>query len=427
MYTPVFRGTPTQRTEIRVAYDDQFFYAAGWFYDTEPSRIRVNSLYRDRWNGDDAFALYIDAFNDNRNAKWFGVTPAGMRFDELVSDDGATLNASWDTFWTARTTITKDGWFAEVRIPFSSIGFHTDAAGMQTERQGASPSENFGLLRIRRPVFNPYSTAGVMVTSYNGGGRTNLGLGTDGTFRVVGDHYLTLKYSATVDSRDSSSATLGSRGLFDFKWERRVSRGLQFNLDSTHMGRDYHPEVGFLQRSDYTTANIGGNYFIYTDHSKWLRRYSPGMIAFTTFRNADHALESAQYAVWVEWDTKPGGNGWIEPTLFHENVAEPVSIGKATIPAGAYDFADLQVVLTMGAGKKLRSGMHFRSAPYTTRRPTASTSTSAYATLSERGRTSGSSTTKGWMKGDCLLLTGITYCQWNTRGAPIARASRRCL
>ena len=38
MYAPVFRGTPTQRTEIRVAYDDENFYAAGWFYDTDPQR-----------------------------------------------------------------------------------------------------------------------------------------------------------------------------------------------------------------------------------------------------------------------------------------------------------------------------------------------------------------------------------------------------
>lgn len=104
MYSPVFRGTPTQRTEIRVAYDDEYFYAAGWFYDTDPSGIRINSLYRDRWNGDDAFAIYIDAFNDNQNAKWFGTTPGGIRFDQLVSDDGLTLNGSWDTFWNARTT-----------------------------------------------------------------------------------------------------------------------------------------------------------------------------------------------------------------------------------------------------------------------------------------------------------------------------------
>ena len=549
MYTPVFRGTPTQRSEIRVAYDDEYFYAAGWFYDTEPSRIRVNSLYRDRWNGDDAFAIYIDAFNDNRNAKWFGVTPAGMRFDALVSDDGATTNGNWDTFWTARTTITNEGWFVEVRIPFSSIGFHPDADGkatmgltvtrlvsrleervtfpeidpkfefrspskaqdvvlrgvrshtpiyvtpyaltgmartsvppapggstfgidrktsreagvdvryplsgnltldltantdfaqveaddqqvnldrfplffperrrffqegsgifdfvagggarlfhsrriglasdfspvpiyggarlvgrvgdwdlgfleMQTERQGVSPSENFGVLRLRRPVFNPFSTAGLMVTSYNGGGRTNLGLGADGSFRVTGDHYLTLKYSATMDSGDSSGVSLGDRSLFDFKWERRVSRGLQFNVNGTHMGRDYRPEIGFLQRTDYTTANVVGNYFIYTDQSRWLRRYYPGALAFSTWRNADHALESAQYAIWVEWDTKSGGNGWVEPKIFHENVAQEFKIGNATVPVGAYDFADLQVYLSMGAGKKLRTAMDFRSGTY---------------------------------------------------------------
>ena len=89
MYAPTHRGTPTQRTEIRVAYDDEALYASGRFYDSDPQGIRINSLYRDRWNGDDAFAIYVDAFNDNLNAKWFGVTAAAMRFDLLVSDDGA--------------------------------------------------------------------------------------------------------------------------------------------------------------------------------------------------------------------------------------------------------------------------------------------------------------------------------------------------
>jgi hypothetical protein len=94
MYAPVFRGTPTQRTEIRVAYDDEFLYAAGWFYDSDASGIRINSLYRDRWNGDDAFAIYVDAFNDKRNAKWFGTTPGGIRFETLIFDDGATMNGN---------------------------------------------------------------------------------------------------------------------------------------------------------------------------------------------------------------------------------------------------------------------------------------------------------------------------------------------
>src|SRR5262245_42244578 len=129
MYSPVFRGEPTERSEIRVAYDDRYLYVGGWFYDTDPKGIRINSLYRDRWNGDDTLAIYIDAFNDNQNAKWFGITPAGMRFDLLVYDDGNSLNDNWDGFWSASTTITEQGWFVEARIPFSTLGFQADAQG----------------------------------------------------------------------------------------------------------------------------------------------------------------------------------------------------------------------------------------------------------------------------------------------------------
>jgi hypothetical protein len=39
----------TERTEIRVAYDDEYLYAAGWVYDSRLGEIRVNSFYRDRY------------------------------------------------------------------------------------------------------------------------------------------------------------------------------------------------------------------------------------------------------------------------------------------------------------------------------------------------------------------------------------------
>ncbi|MEP7347454.1 MAG: DUF5916 domain-containing protein [Gemmatimonadaceae bacterium] len=548
MYTPRFRGEPTQRTVIRVAYDDEALYAAGWFYDTEPSGIRINSLYRDRWNGDDALAIYIDTFNDNRNAKWFGITAAGMRFDQLLSDDGATFNGSWDTFWTAKSTVTDSGWFSEVRIPFSSLGFHADkdgkavmgltvtrlisrldervtfpeidpkfefrrpslaqdvvlrdvrsrrplyitpyaltgsgqtavpvtgegfrtnrrttreigldvryplsgdltldltvntdfaqveaddqqvnldrfplffperrrffqegsgtfdfataggsrlfnsrrigiapdfasvpvrggarlvgraglwdigALGMQTQSLGTTPVESFGVLRLRRPVFNAFSTAGLMLTSYAGGGHHNLALGADGSFRVRGDDYFTLKWAATSDDRDSASSTVGDRSLFDAKWERRTGRGLQYNLTMSRANKGYRPELGFMPRQNYTVANAYGNWFIFTDSSRYFRRVYPGALAFSTFRNADGALESSQYAVWVQWDTKTGGGGWVEPKGFHESVLTPFTIGKnITIPAGSYDFADLQLVWTMPTGQRMRTGIDFRSGTY---------------------------------------------------------------
>ena len=549
MYTPVFRGTPTQRTEIRVAYDDEYFYAAGWFYDTNPKGIRINSLYRDRWNGDDTLAIYIDAFNDNQNAKWFGTTPSGMRFDLLVSDDGNTLNESWDTFWTSRTTVTAEGWFVEVRIPFSSLGFQTGpdgrvvmgltvtrlvsrldervtfpeidpkfpfrrpsvardvvlrgvhsktpiyvtpyilgggattvlpattaafrrdrdtsreagvdvrypvtgkltldftvntdfaqveadgqqvaldrfplffperrrffqegsslfdfvAAGglrlfhsrrigltpdfqpvrilggarvvgrvgnwdvgaleMQTDRHGATPAENFGVLRLRRPVFNQNSTAGLMATTYAAAdGRTNVAFGADTSLRMRGDEYLGAKWALTADDTERAGVDLASRSLFDTTWERRSNRGLSYTWQFTRAGADYRPELGFMPRRDFTTANVVGNWFLYTDKNRYFKRVYPGALAFSTFRNADRALESGQYAVWVQWDTKAGGGGWVEPKAFHENVLTPFVIGNAVhIPAGSYDFADLQLVYTMPAGAKVRTSADFRSGTY---------------------------------------------------------------
>ena len=547
MYAPVFRGTATQRSVIKVAYDDEYFYAAGWFYDENPNGIRINSLYRDRWNGDDAFAIYIDAFNDNQNSKWFGTTPGGIRFDILVSDDGLTLNDSWDTFWTARSTVTATGWFSEVRIPFSSLGFrvgddgravmgltvtrlvsrtgervtfpeidprfefrrpsvardvvmrdvrtrtplyvtpyalagtnqsvvsappgfttergntselgldvryplssrltldltvNTDFAQveaddqqvnldrfplfyperrrffqensglfdfvggsgtrlfhsrriglasdftpvpiiaggrlvgrvgawdvglleMQTDDQGASPSENFGVLRLRRPVLNQNSTAGLMVTSLRGGGEENTGVGADASVRVRGDEYLTVRMMSTFDGSDSSGTSLTDRSQYFVRWDRRVGRGLQYQLNATHSGAAFSPGLGFLPRRDFTSANIVGNYYIFTDKHSFFRRIYPGALAFQTFRNSDNALESAQWAFWVQWDTKAGGGGWIEPKWFRENVSQAFKIGGVIdVPVGVYDFADLQLVWTMPAGAKLRMDVDARGGTY---------------------------------------------------------------
>ena len=55
-------------------------------------------------------------------------------------------------------------------------------------------------------------------------------------------------------------------------------------------------------------------------------------------------LESGQYAVWIQWETKAGGGGWVEPKVFREDVLEPFTIGgTVNIPAGRYEFADLQI------------------------------------------------------------------------------------
>ncbi|NNE35203.1 MAG: carbohydrate binding family 9 domain-containing protein, partial [Rhodothermales bacterium] len=129
MYQPTFEGGMSEQTEIRVGYDEDYVYVSGRLYDSEPDGVRSYSLYRDRYSGDDTFAIILDTFNDNENALWFYTTPAGVRFDMAVSNDAnfvggsRPMNSSWNTFWDASTSVDDGGWSAEMRIPFSSLGF----------------------------------------------------------------------------------------------------------------------------------------------------------------------------------------------------------------------------------------------------------------------------------------------------------------
>jgi hypothetical protein len=123
MYQPTFGEPPSERTQIRIAHDDAYIYVAGELFDSDPSGIRANSLYRDRYSSDDLIGVVIDPFNDNQNGLWFWVTPAAVRGDASVSDDGGSTNSSWNGHWDAAVSRSEDGWFVEMRIPFSTLGF----------------------------------------------------------------------------------------------------------------------------------------------------------------------------------------------------------------------------------------------------------------------------------------------------------------
>ncbi len=129
MHEPTFGGELGERTEIRIAHDDQYLYASGRMWDSSPEDIRTNTFYRDLYSGDDLMAVVIDSYNDFETAVWFVSNPAGARNDRSVSNDGvfggggSAMNSDWNSHWEVQTTQTSEGWFAEFRIPFSTLGF----------------------------------------------------------------------------------------------------------------------------------------------------------------------------------------------------------------------------------------------------------------------------------------------------------------
>ncbi|MEZ5071985.1 MAG: hypothetical protein R2751_13755 [Bacteroidales bacterium] len=70
---------------------------------------------------------------------------------------------------------------------------------MQTQSLDTVPSENFGVARVRRQVFNANSYVGAIMTSRLGAdGTYNLAYGADGIFRVFGDDYLDVRVAQTL-------------------------------------------------------------------------------------------------------------------------------------------------------------------------------------------------------------------------------------
>ena len=126
---PNFGNEPSERTDIRVAYDNDYLYAAGQFLAKDMSLVRATALERDDMRfTDESFGIVLDTFNDNENALVFVVNSAGNRTDMSVAGDaqapdGPPWNRSWNTFWDVATVRSDSGWSVEVRIPFSSLRF----------------------------------------------------------------------------------------------------------------------------------------------------------------------------------------------------------------------------------------------------------------------------------------------------------------
>ena len=125
MQLPTFEGEPTERTEFRIAYDDDYIYASCRNFDSNPSGIRALSLKRDDSSlGNDYCILVLDTFYDRETTLLFGTQPTGIRLDELIPNDArGGVNFDWNTFWDAAAARDERGWYAEIRVPLTSLRF----------------------------------------------------------------------------------------------------------------------------------------------------------------------------------------------------------------------------------------------------------------------------------------------------------------
>ena len=122
---PVEGGEPTEKTTIKIAYDENYLYIGAIFYDSNPDGIKAFKMRKDApLNTDDRFMWILDTYLDGRNAYFFEINPRGLMGDGLLTiGQGRSLNKDWDGIWRPWTYIGDFGWSAEIRIPFHTLNF----------------------------------------------------------------------------------------------------------------------------------------------------------------------------------------------------------------------------------------------------------------------------------------------------------------
>jgi hypothetical protein len=119
-------GQPaTEKTEVRIAFDNDSLYMGVTCYDSEPDRWLGFQRRRDETLGaDDRFMWTIDTFLDARSGYFFEMNPSGLMADSAFGVNGD--NRQWDGIWKARVLRSEIGWTIEIEIPFRTVNFNPD-------------------------------------------------------------------------------------------------------------------------------------------------------------------------------------------------------------------------------------------------------------------------------------------------------------
>lgn len=130
-------GEPaTQRTEIRILFDEEAIYVGARMFDTlGASGVQGRLVRRDQFTESDWIQVIFDTYHNHLGRTIFEVNPAGVRRDAGQATEFA--DQSWDPIWEAKTEVDSLGWTAEFRIPFSQLRFGRDSVqtwGMQVWR-----------------------------------------------------------------------------------------------------------------------------------------------------------------------------------------------------------------------------------------------------------------------------------------------------
>jgi hypothetical protein len=120
-YAPTDGASPSERTIVRILYDDEALYV-GVLCEQTSTPIIGHLVRRDADSESDGVGIFLDSRGEGKDAFWMSVNVAGTQADGTVHDQNV-LSTEWDENWEVATSSESRSWSAEFRIPFRALRF----------------------------------------------------------------------------------------------------------------------------------------------------------------------------------------------------------------------------------------------------------------------------------------------------------------
>ena len=230
------------------------------------------------------------------------------------------------------------------RINNYDVGF----LNIQSREKDGNPSENFGVLRLRRRVSKNNSYIGGIFTSRTDWkGNNNVAYGLDGIINLFGNDYLKLNIAGTYNSEDTIAYSnfMSDRKRIYVMWENRSQVGFNYSLSYSQVDKSYAPGIGFELRNNFKAVGDRLSYGWFTKNSKSLRYIRFDLLGTAYFSNSSNNLESflASPTYYMEW--KKNSNLTVAFNRYYDNVPEAFDL-SSSITVAPKEYINKDVTVT---------------------------------------------------------------------------------
>ena len=108
-------------SETYFLYDNNAIYIGARLNDPEPDKILKELSLRDQTGNADNFSVFFDPYKSGLNGFIFLVTSSGVQYEAIVTNNEDDIN--WNAVWESAVSQDSEGWYVEMRIPYSSLRF----------------------------------------------------------------------------------------------------------------------------------------------------------------------------------------------------------------------------------------------------------------------------------------------------------------